>query len=526
MKIELLKSTLCHRAFFTTGRSCAANKAWTMKAPMINTAQPMSPVSRAGKWFVLIGLALASGVVSFAQTNLTPVGSEHPILGPIPGEQLRPSVAMGGSGGFVVWDDNVTDPSGLGVSARRLDASMSPVGDVFRLNQTLGLDQQNARVATLPGGGAIAIWEGGKAGARNVYARVLGASGEFLTDEFLINSTAFQGNLRFTTNWTLIRNNKVRNRTQTIRETIKQRQEFNANPVIAVLSDGTAIVAYGSSRKESVKTVGLNEQIRWDNRKGILVTNRTRVPLNMQYDHMQDVFAQRLSANGEKLGGEFILNSVRDYNQRNVAVAALVGGGFVAAWISEIPGGNVRLNSSEVARGGGRVDTYARLFHIDGSPVGPEFRINSTNLPSGAPSIVGKADGGFTVAWVERHVLRTNSLDVWIRSYDKFGIALGEPLRVNAQQIGDQFAPSLTSVAGRELLVWSSMGQDGSWEGVYARLLQGNATAGDEFRVNTRAYLRQIQPAIAAEGNNAVVIWSSYTFGSGHDLFAQRYQVP
>jgi hypothetical protein len=497
-----------------------------MKALMINTAQLMSPVSRAGKWFVLMGLALGSSALSFAQTNVTPVGGEYPISGPVSGEQLRPSVAVDGNGGFIVWDDNVTDPSGLGVSGRRLDASMAPVGEVFRLNQTLGLDQQNARIAMLNNGGAVAVWEGGKAGTRHVYVRYLAPSGSFLTDELVVNAAPFQGIHRFTTNWTLIRNNKARTRNQTIRESIKQRQEFNANPVVAVLSDGSAIVAYGSSRKESVKTLGLSEQIRWNDRKGILVTNRTRVPINMRYDYMQDVYAQRLSATGEKIGGEFVLNSVRNYNQRNVSIAPLTGGGFVACWISEVPGINTRVSTAEAGRGGGRVDTFARVFHFDGVPVGPEFRINTTNLPCGAPVVVGKADGGFSIAWVERHVLRTNSLDVWVRSYDKFGTALGDPLRVNEQQIGDQFAPALTTVGGRELLVWSSMGQDGSWEGVYARLLQGNAVAGDEFRVNSRAYLRQVQPAVSSVGNNAVVIWPSYTFGSGQDLFGQRYQVP
>jgi hypothetical protein len=503
-----------------------ANKAWTMKAPMINTAQPMSPVLLAKKWFVLMGLTLLSSVMTFAQTNVTPVGGEYGISGPITGEQLHPAVAIGAGGGFVLWDDNVTDPSGSGVSGRRLDASLAPVGDVFRVNQTLGLDQQNARISLLNDGGAVAVWEGGKPGARHVYVRFIGPSGDFVTDESIVNSISFQGVNRYMTNWTLIRNNKVRTRNQMIRATIKQRQEFNANPVVATLADGTVIVAYGSSRKEAIKTVGLNERIVWSERRQMLVTNRTRVPISMQYDYMQDVYAQRLSATGEKLGGEFVLNSARNYNQRNVSVGALTGGGFVACWVSEIPGISARVNSADTPRGGGRVDTYARLFHSDGTPVGPEFRINTTNLACGAPTVVGKADGGFTIAWVERSALRTNGLDVWIRSFDPFGTALGNPVRANAQVFGDQFAPALARVAGNELLVWSSMGQDGSWEGVYARLLQGNATAGDEYRVNTRAYLRQIQPAVSSVGNNAVIIWSSYTFGSGQDVFAQRYQVP
>jgi hypothetical protein len=122
--------------------------------------------------------------------------------------------------------------------------------------------------------------------------------------------------------------------------------------------------------------------------------------------------------------------------------------------------------------------------------------------------------------------VRDNGLDIWFRSFDLPGTPVGDPARANAQLHGDQFAPAIATVGNRQLLVWSSMGQDGSWEGVYARLLEGNTLADDEFRVNTTRYMRQINPAVSSSGAKTVVVWSSYGFDTGFDLFGQRYQAP
>jgi hypothetical protein len=503
------------------------NKAWTRNEGMINTAKPMSPALRHSQRLVLIGASLVLTAIAFAQTNLIPQGGEFPITAPLDGEQMRPAMALGDTGGLVVWHDNITDPSGLGVSAQRLDASGYPVGGPFRINQSMGLDQQNPRVSVLNNGGFVTAWESGKAGADNVFVRFLTSDGNFSTDELLVNQTAFQGTRKVTTNVTLIRNNKVRTRDQNFRETVKGRQEFNSFPQVAELTDGNVLVAYSSSRKESLKTIGFNESIRWNDRRSIFITNRTRIPLNLQFDYMQDVYAQRLSASGQKLGEEFPLNTNREYNQRNVAVAPRANGGFVACWVSEVPGGAARVNTSnQTVRAGARVDIYARLFQNDGTAAAVEFRVNASTSPCGSPVVVGRSDSGFTVAWTERNLVQANGLEIWFRSFDQFGVALGLPILANAYQFGDQFAPSIAAVGGKQLLVWNSMGQDGSWEGVFGRLLDSNATAGDEFRINTRAYLRQVQPAVAGRGANALVIWSSYTFGSGHDLFGQKLQTP
>ena len=79
------------------------------------------------------------------------------------------------------------------------------------------------------------------------------------------------------------------------------------------------------------------------------------------------------------------------------------------------------------------------------------------------------------------------------------------------------------------MIVWTSLGQDGSREGVFGRSVHannGNASlTGNEFQVNTTFLGQQMEPALASDGvNQFEVVWTSFNGGAyGLDLFAQRY---
>ena len=76
------------------------------------------------------------------------------------------------------------------------------------------------------------------------------------------------------------------------------------------------------------------------------------------------------------------------------------------------------------------------------------------------------------------------------------------------------------------LVTWTSLGQDGSREGVYGQLVHNNGTLpGGEFRVNTTTISQQMQAAVASDGaNQFLAVWTSYTgTANSFDLYAQRY---
>ncbi|PYI83099.1 MAG: hypothetical protein DME26_15730 [Verrucomicrobia bacterium] len=99
---------------------------------------------------------------------------------------------------------------------------------------------------------------------------------------------------------------------------------------------------------------------------------------------------------------------------------------------------------------------------------------------------------------------------------------------MNSFTYGDQFAPKAAAIGTTVLVVWTSLGQDGSWEGVYGRGLSTDGRfISDEFRVNTTKISKQMHPAVAADGSSSfIVVWTSYVGGVGRfDLFAQKYAI-
>ncbi|MGD0744876.1 MAG: hypothetical protein ABSA45_06945 [Verrucomicrobiota bacterium] len=413
------------------------------------------------------GLALALPAAVLGQTNYYSTnGTEYALIGSLPGDQVWPDAAVTPNGGFVVWQDNATDGNGWGVSARRLDGTLSGALSPFRVNVQGTNDQQNPRVALLKNGGAAFAWQGGKEGYQHIYARFLNPTNTFLTSTDLVVNT-------FTNN-------------------------FQINPAVAVLNNSNVVVVWGSFDQAGSSS-------------------------------LQDVYGQILSPAGQKVGGEFLINQFTSYNQRTPTVAALPNGGFVVAWVSEqervagAPGPAPAL-ASQMAYPS--VDIYARLYGSNGAAQGGEFLVNADANPCANPSVAAAADGSFTVAWGARDMANlTNGWDIYARPFSSAG-AGGAVVRVNSFLYGDQYAPRISAIGGDYLIVWTSLGQDGSREGVYGQFMHedGSLVRG-EFRVNSTTVSQQMQPAVASDGaEQFLVVWTSFTgLSAGFDLSAQRY---
>src|SRR5271156_3592096 len=79
---------------------------------------------RAAICFCWGSFLVVSGDV-FGQTNYYSTnGTEYAVIGFFPGDQVMPDAAVTPNGGFVVWEDNITDGDGRGVSAQRLDGTL------------------------------------------------------------------------------------------------------------------------------------------------------------------------------------------------------------------------------------------------------------------------------------------------------------------------------------------------------------------------------------------------------------------
>ena len=113
-----------------------------------------------------------------------------------------------------------------------------------------------------------------------------------------------------------------------------------------------------------------------------------------------------------------------------------------------------------------------------------------------------------------------------LRAFSPRGGTGGTAFYVNSTLYGDQYVPRVSALGTDYLVTWTSLGQDGSREGVYGRFVHDDGTlTGPEFRVNTTTLGQQMQPAVASDGAaQFVVVWTSFTgYPNTFDLFAQRY---
>jgi hypothetical protein len=473
----------------------------------------MSPALRTWKWIVLTTFLLGFPALLSAQFGPVAQNGEYPISGPMNGDQTSSRVAIGASGGFVVGQDNGIDGNGFGIFGRRLGADLSPVGVPFRVNEVTAGDQEKPSIALLNNGGAIVAWQGGRQGFQNISARFLNADGSFATGDVVVNGVARTTTQRITTNWMVFRNNRVKYRTQRIKQIITEKRERTGGAAVASLSDGTVVVAYASARRAHEKIQTMVNRVRFIHNR--FITNSVLQFVESDSGDMQDVYFQLLSQTGAKIGGEVRANQFTPFNQNQPAIAALADGTFVLTW------------NSDQQTAADTIDVVARRFDGRGNPLSDELVVNGVSRPCGPPAVAGHTEGGFTIVWAQKTEVRTNSLDIFARTYDTTANPQAAAFVVNTHTYGDQYSPRIAATPGSQVVVWTSLGQDGSREGVFGQALSNGAISGGEFPVNTTTYLRQFQPDVAADnGGRFLAVWSSYQTTAGFDVFGQRYLVP
>ena len=217
-------------------------------------------------------------------------------------------------------------------------------------------------------------------------------------------------------------------------------------------------------------------------------------------------------AQGSPVGPEFRVNTFTTGNEFGSAVAADALGNFVVVWQSSSQDGSL-------------TGIYGQRYSSSGTPLGPEFRVNTTtNSNQFAPAVAGDASGGFVAAWTSQ-LQDGSNFGIYGQRYAADGTPAGPEFRVNTSTTGSQFIPALAAAATGEFVVaW--MGPDGSDYGIFAqRYSSAGAPIGPEFRVNSYTAGYQSGPTLGADAaGNFVVVWGSDgQDGSAYGVFAQRF---
>jgi hypothetical protein len=277
------------------------------------------------------------------------------------------------------------------------------------------------------------------------------------------------------------------------------------------------------------------------------------------------VFAQRYSSSGVPLGAEFLVNTYLPGDQDRPAVASDGVGNFVVAWSSANQDGSsdgifaqryssmgsplgpeFRVNSATLGKQDlpdvasdpsgnfvvvwlGDVQVFGQRYASSGSPLGPEFRVNTSTSAFQLmhPSVAMDALGGFVVAWASK--ASGYGWHISGQRYASTGSPLGTEFRVNTAPIPVYFPQGSGAASagplGEFTVVWAANSSASGWDVSGQRFASSGVPLGAEFRVNSYTTGPENFPSIATDGlGNFVVVWTSYGQQGVYGVFGQRYE--
>jgi hypothetical protein len=186
---------------------------------------------------------------------------------------------------------------------------------------------------------------------------------------------------------------------------------------------------------------------------------------------------------------------------------------FLPAAASDASGNFVVVWDSGVNQDGSFWGVFGQRYDSSGAPLGPEFRVNTFTLFAQDPSVASDDAGDFVVVWRSRF-LDGSGYGVLGQRFDSSGTPVGPEFRVNTYTTGDQYSPAVASdESGNFIVVWTSDDQDGSFTGVFGqRYASTGAPRGSEFRVNSQTFSAQEHAGVSSDAaGNFVVVWNYYS---------------
>jgi Ca2+-binding RTX toxin-like protein len=212
-----------------------------------------------------------------------------------------------------------------------------------------------------------------------------------------------------------------------------------------------------------------------------------------------DIRGRIFNASGVAIGNDFVVNSTTIHDQYESSVTSLAGGRFAVTWYA-------------IQGIGADNNIRARVFNADGSPVAPDFIVNSTTTgDQGSPSLTTLADGRFVATWESDEGGTGN--DIRARLFTANGTAIGQDFIVNALRDDRQIDPSIAALSdGRFIVTWVTAVLGAPGDNIKARIFNANGTAaGTEFQVNSTLADNQYSPEITQLRNGkVVVVWHSF----------------
>jgi Ca2+-binding RTX toxin-like protein/subtilisin-like proprotein convertase family protein len=283
------------------------------------------------------------------------------------GAELAPAVTQLANGNLVVtWQAD--DGSSNGIFGQVLTSSGSTIGNKFAINTNTNSDQNNVEITALVDGGWLAVWPSGHNG--RVQGQRYDAAGAASGPEFQLSG-----------NW------------------------GSSAPSLVALADGGWLVTYQAwfaPGDDSLNGVFYSRY----NSAGELIGDHVLVNSSTAFEQYEPsasalkdggwivvwtsndrsssehgVFGQRYDAQGNRISGEFQVNTYQTSSQYEPAVVGLPDGGWVVTWTSS-------------GQDGSNTGIYSQRYTADGIAYG-DVRFEFVGLPTDDRLIGDGADNTF-----------------------------------------------------------------------------------------------------------------------------------
>ncbi len=359
----------------------------------------------------------------------------------VSGRQEQPDLAIGTLDNFVItWQSENQDGDDFGIYGRAYNNANSPVSSEFQINTTTTGDQTDATVAMDGSGNFIVTWQGEpQSGSRaSIYGQRFQANGLPIGTEFLVNGGSFQTKTNPAVaadspgNFVVVYESEGQNSNsfgQDLSGTGIFAQRFNRTgaligpefrvntrterdqtaPVVAMNPEGSFVVAwvsddgsgsgiFGQRYSSSGQPIGIEFQINSETRgtqtnPSIAIDDTGNYVVAWQGSGGRDsdgfgIYAQRYSSSGNPLGSEILVNDTTRSDQVLPNLSMDAGGNFAVVWASG------RSRDSRI---------FGQRFFSSGSRDGSEFQVNESNSDEQTGPVVGLSPtGDFAVAWQNR----------------------------------------------------------------------------------------------------------------------------
>ena len=223
-----------------------------------------------------------------------------------------------------------------------------------------------------------------------------------------------------------------------------------------------------------------------------------------------EIYAQRFSGGGVKLGGEIAVTSASSADQFTPSVATDSGGNFIITWVDTSTG---------------KWSLVAQRFDSTGNKIGGKIGVTAPGDVGNMPAIAVDTRDGFVIVY-ERYNL-TNDWDIFAKKYDSSGSQVGGEVTVVIASGAQMFPRIVCDSIDGYTIVW----QDGRHPSNCDILAQAYDSAGmangDPIQVSTDTG-NQLRPGTAIDSRDGMIFaWGNDNGGpTGLDVHARRFIRP